>query len=146
MLQEIPALKLRLSVSGILSLAAYILTFTLIEALLIWVIANILAVILPGVALREDYLGKGSMMVVMTYIWLLPLFRNFQMLLYWPVGRSLWIALFFLLLVLIQIAFMIIPELNRKLYPVIDRLAVLSGVYLLFDVAALLIIFVRNLT
>jgi hypothetical protein len=145
-LHEIPALTLRLTALELVSVFSYFLTFALIEALVIWVIINLLSVILPPKILRDKFLAKASAILLMTYLWMIPLLRNFKTLLYWPRGRTLWFVLYLLLFFLIQYAFMKMPNLDRRITLIIEHLIVLSSVYVIFDFMAIIVILIRNIT
>lgn len=142
---EMPALALRLSFLELIGVTAYYLLFAFFEALVVWMIINLLSAVLPAGILRGEFLSKGSLLLFMTYLWIIPLFYNYRMLLYWPWGRSLWIVLYLLLLALIQLAFKLILDLPFKLRPAIERLAVLASIYLMFDLLALIVVSIRNL-
>jgi hypothetical protein len=145
LLNEVPALILRLSVWNLIGVISYYMLFTLCEAVFVWMALNLLGAILPDAIIQQQLLAKGSVLVLVTYLWLAPILHNFRMLLYWPVGAWLWVGLYVLLLLSVQLLFMRFPSLDRRIRAAIDRLVVLAAAYVILDILGIFVIFVRNL-
>jgi hypothetical protein len=144
-LREAPALLLRHSIGELVGIAAYYLMFTLIEAVLIWGCLSLMAVMLPRRVLRANLASRGSAVIIATYLWALPLFLNFRLILYTERGRLTWLIGYGLVLTLLCLLFIKYDDLDERISAVVGRFSVLSATYLLLDMVGVVVVLIRNL-
>jgi hypothetical protein len=148
------------SVSGAVGFSAYVLLYTLFESLLLWGFLLLLGLLISrkwGKDQRLTALGLVAMVlagwsILEQIILVLYLDKVVNLLSRFAfLGTSPWIGMAALgLLVTVSFALPLLlvlrsPEFSRKVYAVFDRLNLLSGMYLFFDVIAIIIVIVRNL-
>jgi len=69
LLRELPAWLLRLSVSELVRVVAYTLSFALFESVLVWSLLLVAAVVLPAKLFRERLVGIGVAITLLTTAW-----------------------------------------------------------------------------
>lgn len=143
---ELPAYILRMTATEMLGVLAYILVFSLFESLLVTTIAVLLTFILPRGWLLDRFLVNASILVMVSALWMIPVHYN-SMILY-ELGKLgvredifwlLWGGLYLLAIWdLIMVARRHV-KFSRAVLAFIDRISVLSGIFLVADILSLFI-------
>jgi len=141
-LREVPALLLRMTWWELLAAGAYTLVFALLESLLLFVALLLVAVILPASWLRDSFAIKGALLLCLLLVWLglgprLPRHPPWASLLT-RVGLLASLGLSYRVLGRKQ-------SVRDTVRDGLERLSLLSYLYLALDVVSLLIVLARNI-
>lgn len=148
-LRELPSYLLRLPIWNIIGILAYLLTIALVESILLFSFILLLSLLFPPV--RTHFPGLPTIWAYLTILWVLPFHYADSIVGFLPfTGQTWFIGIWMFALPLSYLTAAILFQRNHRLDAVIlgflDRLSVLSAVYLVFNAAAVVIVFVRNLT
>lgn len=145
---DIPAMQLQMSIWRILSVASYVLAFALFESLLIFGLIFLICLLLPERLFGVKLIHLVAIIVITVSI-LISFIHLYD---YWEIDSlsfADWIVswVLFGLFVTITLLFFITryKRVQKGFQSVIDRLAVLSLVYISLDILGLFVITVRNL-
>jgi hypothetical protein len=148
------------TVSGAVGFSAYALVFTLVESLAVFSVILLLGLLISRQWSKDQRISSlglialilsawsivEQLILVLLYTRVVNLFSRFSFL-----GSSPWIG-FLVLGILIAISFavpvfLVLRSLKftKVVIEIFDRLSLLSGFYLFFDVIAVIIVIVRNL-
>lgn len=155
---RVPALILRLSVRDILALLSYVLSASLLETLSVCLGITLLAAILPRNILRKSFLPSAIAMIYVAILGAIT-FHYLQEIVtilnkIWPaknfVLRTLSILgciMFSYAAILLRIPYWVHsrPALSHITNAWVERLEVLSGLFLAIDVLSLGVVILRNL-
>lgn len=142
----VPAWVLRMNIGQLSGSIAYILAFALFESLLVWGLLVMLAVILPGAWLRENFLAQATSLVLLTAIFSIVVHFNYAFLV---TNRIYLLALAITYLpCAATISFLVrrYRKIETALRGILDRLTVLTALYIFFDFVSLVVIAIRNIT
>jgi hypothetical protein len=148
-LQRVPELDLRMSLLQMAGVAAYVLVFALFESLLVFCLLFVLSLILPAHLLKDRILPVGSIFIFMvaTPAYLIHLYDIWHIeqldMKQWVI---LWAAVGFLLMGAMIYWIVRNEKVEYAIRSGIERLSVLSLVYLTADLAGGLLILFRNLS
>ena len=157
-LYRVPAFILRLSVKDILALLAYVLSAALVETLLVGSAITLLAALLPRGALRNPFMPTTiavvytSMLGTLAFQYLAVIAEGVATVL--PIHNYLLLYLATLGCILFSYIAVVLriphimrarPALQRAVEALIERLSVLSGLFLAADILSLAVVFWRNL-
>ena len=81
---NLPATLLRMTISQLVGVLSYQLVFAFLESVLVSGIIVLLAIFLPQNWLRRNFTQRGSLLVVVSVIWLLPVHLNKMLALFIP--------------------------------------------------------------
>lgn len=152
-LHELPAYLLRLSINEMVGILAYNQLFALIESLVITGGVLLLAVFLPWQWIREQFVVAASLIILISALWMIPVHYSEKLItllagniiLIIPISL-LWSGLYFATI------YVLIIMTRRKLgflkgvLAFVDRISVLSAIYLFVDLISLFIIGFRLLS
>lgn len=145
---DIPAMQLQMSIWRILSVASYVLTFALFESLLIFGLIFLICLLLPERLFGVKLIHLVAIIVITVSI-LISFIHLYD---YWEIDSlsfADWIVswVLFGLFVTITLLFFLTryKRVQKGFQSVIDRLAILSLVYISLDILGLFVITVRNL-
>lgn len=148
LLNDMPAIQLEMGVWRILGVAAYVLGFALIESLFIFGLIFLVSIILPERLFGLKLVQVGSIFVLTTAI--AALFIHFYG--QWEIESfsfAAWIALWAMIGLSTFIVAVYWLNRNQQVRGIfqsgIERLAVLSLVYISLDILGLFVIIIRNL-
>jgi hypothetical protein len=161
-LYEFPAYLMRLDAMDILGILSYAQVHAFMESLLILVLLVLVAVVLPRNWFRQYFLLQGTILVLASAIWVIPIhFWLWKMRLQNVLTNSslsnltnlwhLWLPLFTWLFIFLIVIIVLLRKLRQPgkldlmLRSFVDRLTVLSTIYLLVDVIFIAVVVVRNL-
>lgn len=142
LLREVPAWLRQMSLWDLIGVVSYTQMFVLFESVVIFLSLVILSVVLPAGWFRDKFVALGTGIVYLSVVWFILAHINDR---YWDLRQFLpWIGLF----LLSQILFFSLIHYSHKLQSIIvslvNRVAVLSIVYLLIDLISVLIVVIRN--
>ncbi len=143
--REVPAWILRLSISDMVGVIAYAQFYALIDTLVIFIPLLLLAVLLPTTLFRNKFVAKGTAVIFISSAWFIFLHLNGQIIEQRQIAvLGIWGVSYLLVLA----AAILIIQKNQKLEMAIvsfvQRLSVLSVLYLIIDLLSLIVIVVRN--
>lgn len=135
--RRLSALLLKTNLAELLAVFAYVLTFTFFESLSLTLLLILLAVLLPYRLFRDRLILKGALFVLVITIWSISLQAQGAEITNWYLG--------FLLLELL-LAFLIVNYSKiavRGIQWFVDRMTVLSYVYLFLDILSVAYLITR---
>ena len=142
-LYDLPRFLIMLPVSKIVGLFTYFATVALFDALMMWSLIVVLAIILPTHWLREAFNVQGIILASLLWVWVMLNLR-------WTIelrGSSFFMWSIVALIGAIAITAMLGAkrwQLSRIVLPVAERLSILAYLYIVVDVVSLLWVIVRN--
>ena len=144
-LREVPAWLRQMSLWDVIGVVSYPQVFVLFESVVIFLPLVLLSALLPAGWFRDKFVPLGTGIVYLSVVWFILAHINDLTLRYWGLGEFLpWIGLF----LFSQILFFSLIHYSHKLQSIIvswvNRVAVLSIVYLLIDLISVLIVVIRN--
>jgi hypothetical protein len=145
-LRAVPAWILYMNIGELIGTFAYTQAFALIESLLVLAGLLLLAFILPGKLFRDRFVAQGSLAVFLTAIWAIISHVYGQDLGIWANRRFLiWAALLIFVIVVASGFVYRFKGLQHGLETIVERLTVLSTLYMVVDVLSILIVLFRIL-
>jgi hypothetical protein len=145
-LRAIPSWILYMNIGELIGTFAYTQAFALVESLLVLTGLLVLAFILPGKLFKDRFVAQGSLVVFLAAIWAIVSHIYGQNLGIWSSRRFLmWSALLVLLAVVASGFVYRFKGLQRLLEAIVERLSVLSTIYMVVDIISILIVLSRVL-
>ena len=145
MLREVPAWVLRLSAWQLVGVISYALMVALLESLLLLVGVVVLGTIVPKSVSGYGFVAQAGMIVLLTSTWAVVAHYNDEVIRLWGLIQfTLWGGGY---LVSIGLGYVLIrrfERLTRVLNSVVERVSVLSFIYVFADLLALIVVIVRN--
>lgn len=146
LLQFLPAWVLRLSVWDLLGVVAYTQAFALLESLLLWLVVMLVGIVLPAKLVANRFLVLGSALFFLHSIWVIIIQYIYDAL------RSGGLIQFLLLgsvyAFSVAVTFFLVTrsdKLAASIRALIERLAVLSFIYIFVDLLSVFVVILRNL-
>lgn len=146
-LESFPAWILRYNIWDLLGIFAYTQVYALIEAIIACALLVILAAILPARIFRERFVAVGSMVAILVSLWFIFLHLNDNRIRALTAKQflSLSVLVFGLAFIVAIVATDRFTKLNNVLDSAVQRISVLSYLFLSFGVISLAIIIARNI-
>lgn len=145
-MREVPAWILRLSIWDLIGVISYSLMFALIETGIIFLGIVLLSLVLPRRFFRHKFVALSTMLVFVTSAWFIVLQYNSWIIEFKrPIISLIW-ALSFLLAA--AVGYVLVsrrPKLEAGINNFVQRLGVLSFIYVFLDVVGLIIVIIRNI-
>lgn len=150
-LQELPAYILRLNVWDITGILAYILTIALADSLILFMLVAVILFFLPAFLRRLHYAAAGTSIAYLTVLWLILIQYQEKIGVRLPIIQQRWFIWVWLagLLACVSVVLYLLnhfEKLEQFLRSFLDRLSLLSTVYLFLNLAGLLVVIGRNLS
>ena len=144
-LREVPAWLRQMSLWDLIGVVSYSQMFALFESVVIVLPLVLLSALLPAGWFRDKFVALATGIVYLSVVWFIFAHINDPTLRSWGPGQFLpWIGLF----LFSQVLFVSLIHYSHKLQSIIvalvDRLAVLSIVYLFIGLISVLIVVIRN--
>src|SRR5262245_31449383 len=143
LLREVPAWLSQMTLWDVIGVVSYPQMFVLIESVVIFLPLVLLSALLPAGWFRDKFVALATGIVYLSVVWFILAHINDRTLRYWGLGQFP-IGLF----LFSQILFFSLIHYSHKLQSIIvslvNRVAVLSIVYLLIDLISVLIVVLRN--
>jgi len=143
--REVPAWILRLSISEMVGVMAYAQLYALLDTLLIFVPLLLLAVLLPATLFRNKFVATGTAVIFISSAWFIFLHLNGQIIEQRQIAvLAIWGVSYLLILAAAFIFIRKNQKLETAIVSFVQRLSVLSVLYLIIDLLSLVVIVVRN--
>lgn len=144
-LREVPAWVLRLSAWELVGVISYALVVALLESVLFLLGLVLLGVLLPPSVLGDGFVAQDSMVVLLTTLWAIVAHYNDDVIRLWGLRQFALGGIAYLLSLVLGYGLVRrFQALKRAFNSVVERLSLLSWVYLFADLTALVVVFVRN--
>jgi len=135
-----PPLFLRMKIGEIVGVIAYVLSVALIESIGLFVVLLLLCIILPYEFFRARFLSQGSLLALILAVWSIGVKPQGQII-------SNWYFKFFIPILIFSIFMTIYSHKLREIIEnILDKISVLSTIYVLVDLLCILIVIARNLS
>jgi hypothetical protein len=145
-LREVPAWVLRLSAWQLAGAISYSLMVALLESLLLLVGLVVLGTVLPRSVFGDGFVGQATMAVLLTSGWAVVAHYHAEVMILWGLRQvAIWGMIY---LASIGLGYLLVRRFERlegMLRAVVERLSVLSFVYVFADLLAVGVVVVRNL-
>ncbi len=146
MLKEVPAWILRLSIWDLIGVIAYTQAFALLESLIVLFLLLLLSTVLPWQLFRENFLALSTVVVFFTSTWFILAHFNAETVRLWGARQFIpWILVY---LFTIGIAYLLVQHFKRLeeiINSFVQRLSLLSFVYIFIDILSVFIVIIRNI-
>ncbi|MCP5101516.1 MAG: hypothetical protein GY943_38715 [Chloroflexi bacterium] len=144
-MREIPAWILRLSISEMVGVIAYSQLLAFLDTLLIFIPILLLAAILPAAWLRDKFVAMGTAVAFISSAWFVVLHLNNQIIEQRQVAVLVaWAVSYVVVLGVIYVLVRRNAKVESGIINFMQRLSVLSILYLFIDVVSVVIVVVRN--
>ena len=144
--ETVPSWILQLTVWEILGGISYVLTFALIESLVIFTIIVLINFLLPKRFFSDKFFLNSTLLALVLLVAAILLQNYFEEIITWNPGVILGVSLFAVLLIVILFVLVNrVNKLNVRVYTVVDRAVVLGTIYIFFDILGLFNVITRNL-
>lgn len=145
-LRAIPSWILSRTIWEIVGIISYPLAFALLESIVFLLGLVILAVILPGKLLRDNFVAQGSLASLLATIGMILAHLYGNEFGIWSVrGFGKYILLLIGVILVSWILIYFIKRLNAIIETIAKRLPPLSSVYIALDLLSIIVIVVRNI-
>jgi hypothetical protein len=145
LLWGMPVLVLRLNTAELLGVTAYALAFALLESLTALLFLLLLGLLLPPGVLSRRFASRGAALLLLGSAWLMGYKYRGSI---FPAWNAAWISLW-------AISFLVVSSLvllglhksdlaEPAMESALDRIAVLSTLYLILDLLGVVTVIVRN--
>jgi hypothetical protein len=143
-LPEVPAWSLQMGVWDVIGVTSYIQAFVVVEGVAVILPLLVLSALLPARWLRDRFISSAAVVIYVSAGWfVLAHFHDFTVR-YWSFGQFLpWLAAFALSLLLALYAVRQ-SRVESLVLRFIDRIVIVSALYLCLGVVALAIVLGRN--
>ena len=148
LLYELPAWMLRSDLWDVAGMVAYTLAFALFESICVLLVLLLICVVLPTRFPRDRVLALGSMVVFVTSAWAIGIhYRIVDSLApaQAQAGWLLWLAVYLAVMGIAGLFIYRDSRLRRWIESFVERLAVLSFLYVLVDFICVIILVLRNI-
>lgn len=143
---EVPAWVIRMNLWEVISVVSYVLVFALIDSLMLIGGLILLAALLPSNWFKDHFIAQGSISA-----FLIASFAAFfhlwgDVLNIWSFKRLLfWGGIVALTVTLVSFIVNQFPRISSAIQQVVERLAIVSAIYFIFDIISVIIVLTRNL-
>ena len=145
-LREVPAWVLRLSSWELVGVIAYTQAFALLESVLISLVLILLSVILPGRFFKDRLVAQSSVLVLVTSGWAIAAHYNDEIIRLWGMRQFLlWSAVYLASIGVVYVLIHRYKRLESLLRALVERVSVLSYLYVFLDFLSVLVVFARNI-
>jgi hypothetical protein len=144
--KEVPAWLIRLSTWDLIGAVAYTQAFALVESLIVFILLTILAALLPASILRSHFSSLSLTIILVTSVWFILAHFNAETIRLWGGKQFLiWGMLYTLSLAVAIFLVYQLKFLQRVIDAALQRLSVLSYIYVFIGIVSLIIVIVRNI-
>jgi hypothetical protein len=141
----VPAWLLRMNMGQLVGSSAYVLSFALMESILVWGFLLLLTLMLPNALLRKQFVAQSIGLVLVSAFFSIVLHFNYAFLVTRRIFIPILVACFIALALVVLYWTGRSERFDRAIRATLERLSVLSGIYLFFDAIAVLIVLARNI-
>jgi hypothetical protein len=145
LLHEVPAWWLQLNAWDLMGVISYVQMFVLFESIIIFLPLVLLSAILPPEWFSDKFVAHSAGIVFLATIWFIFAHVNDPTLRSWGYRQYLpWIGLFFFSQILLFFSVHCSQKFESIIVSFVDRLVLVSVVYLFIDLVSVLIVVLRN--
>jgi len=150
-LYDLPSFLLSLRSSQIFNIFSYLQAIALIESAVLFSLVTSLAILLPRSLFLGNYVPQATLLIVALTFWAVGIHLSSEQIASGgDVGsnlalRYLWTAIWVIVFVGSSILARCRKRWNTVILAFVDRLSLISGVYLLFPLASLPYVVIRNI-
>ena len=174
-LYRIPGLILYLNMRDLFIIGAYILLFVFLECTIITLSLSLIATILPHNFLRQDFIHRASLFILFSFLWFMVfqtlemitnsgqsilssfvrevISEDHSLLVTWITSKdyasltvtAIWVTWYFGVVGLIPRITEFSPKIIKFLDLILDRIDVLSYLFIFLDITSILTVLIRNL-
>lgn len=143
---EVPAWVIRMSLWEVAGVVSYVLLFALVDSLLLAGGLTAIAVVLPRRWFRDNFVAQGSIAALLISAFAVFFHLRGDALDIWSFKRLLfWGGIAALTVVLVSFAVNRIPKVSGLIRIAAERIAVVSAIYIFFDILSVLVVLARNI-
>jgi len=146
-LREVPAWVLRLSAWQLVGVISYALLVALVESVLLFVGLVVLGTVLPRVVFGDGdgFVAQAVMIVLLTSAWAVVAHYNTDVIRLWGLRKfALWGMIYLASLGAGYALVRTVGKVEQVLRAVVERVSILSYAYVVADLAAVVVVIVRN--
>ncbi|UCG22783.1 MAG: hypothetical protein JSW55_11425 [Chloroflexota bacterium] len=138
-------IAMRLTTWDFVGAVAYVLSFALLESVLLFLAIMVLAFILPGRMFRSKFVALSTVLVLVASAWFIYLHFNDEMIDNRQITLlALWVFSFALALVGLSLLVHRSQRIENSLFALAGRLAVLAILYIFIDLLSVIVVVLRN--
>ena len=145
LLDALPAFLLRLTPYEVAGVISYPLVFALLESLLVWSLVVLAAIVFPRRWLRGRFLTRGMALVLFTALFSIAIHFNYEDLVKNLQYLPLWASIYLILTLICVYWVGRSQHVDAILRAALQRIEVLSYLYIFMDVFGLFIVISRNI-
>lgn len=146
LLKELPAWILRLSTGEMVGVISYTLAFALFESVLFLLPLLLLILVLPRRWFGDDLVAQGTVLVALTTAWAIAAHYNDDVIRLWGMRQfAFWFVLYLVSLFVVGLAVHRYRRIERAIHTFVERLSLLSLIYVVIDLVAVIVVLIRNL-
>jgi hypothetical protein len=144
-LYQVPAWVMQLNTWDLIGLIAYTQAFALIETIVVFFMLVLLSAILPAWFLRDRFVAQASMIILLSSAWSIVLFYNTEI-----INRAtrktlvFWFAAYLASIGVFYVPIQRCKKLEALIRSIVERLQVLSFVYVTVGFLSVIIVILRN--
>lgn len=143
--RQIPAWTLRFTYWDLIGTIAYTQVFALFETAIVFGLLWLAAVLLPARMLRERFVAHSALIVLVAAAWFIYLQYHISIIEDRELFRlAIWAGTLLLMLLVAQVLVYRSARIRRVIEGVVDRLVVLSGIYVAVGIISIFIVIIRN--
>jgi hypothetical protein len=147
--RELPSYLMRMKIWEIVGVFAYTQVFAFLESSLLLLSLIIIAELLPYPLFLKHFTTQAALISILATLWIIPLHYKTQILTIFPKfenswASGIWLGIFVALVVGLSFLLSRYKRLERAFDTFIDKLTVVSSLYLIVDISSLLIVLIRN--
>jgi hypothetical protein len=146
LLYNMRPLLLRHSIWDLAGILSYRLIFAAFETLLVLSLLILLCIILPGRWLRDRFASEGSMIALVTSLWIIAFQLGSGTLRGWSLWPLLAASLYLASVGILYVLILRHRRVEQAVLSFVERLTVFTYVYIALSVLGLLVVVFRNLT
>ncbi|MBN2550450.1 MAG: hypothetical protein JXB15_14900 [Anaerolineales bacterium] len=143
--EALPAWVLHMNIYELAGVIGYVLVFALLESLVVWGVLVLLAAMLPAGWLRTHFLAQGIGLMLVASLFSALVHYNYAWLIQHINLAPIWLAVFLALAVGVWYLAGRFTGIERMLRAILQRIEILSWIYIVFDLLGLVVIIVRNI-
>ena len=141
---------MRMKAWQIVGVFSYTQVFALLESIILLLALILIAELLPYQLFLKHFTTQAALISILATLWIIPLHYKYQILTSFPIlenswADAVWFGIFVTLVIVFSVLFHRNSGLERSFQKFLDKLTVVSLLYLIVDIFGLVVILVRNL-
>jgi hypothetical protein len=138
---------MRLNTWDLIGVVAYTQAFALIESLVVLLLLLFGCAILPAQLFRNKFVAISALIVILTSAWFILAHYNDEIMRLWGLKQfAIWGGIYCLSIVLGALIVHRFERLEKAINDIVQRLIVLSSVYILMGILSVTVVIIRNIS